>query len=109
MRLQFEALDTDKDGNLTGDEAVALARDAYVPPQHVVDAIMDRLDLDKNRQITLDEFLQFMSNAMNALATDPNAKSVREMVAPFLATAASRGGSFRWQLCLREGERHRRA
>jgi len=81
LKHQFDEIDLDADGFVDTTEAVALARDSYVPPQSTIDAIMKQLDVDKNKSISLDEFLQYMAKAMEKVqSSDPLQKSVSSLV-----------------------------
>jgi len=80
LKLQFDEIDLDGDGFVDTKEAIDLARDSYVPPQATVDAIMRQLDVDKNKVISLEEFLQYMARALTRLQSDPMQKSVSRLV-----------------------------
>jgi Ca2+-binding EF-hand superfamily protein len=71
LKQQFDDIDLDSDGFVAGREAAALARDAYVPPHDTVNAIMDELDLDGNKEVTLG-----MARTSSRIHTDPTDERV---------------------------------
>jgi len=65
LRAEFNAMDTNKSGHLQRDEAKKLALEKHAPSSKLIESLLAVLDVNKDGQVSLEEFLDAMDKVQS--------------------------------------------